>query len=152
MKLEIINKEKSFLVSKKFLKDTLQFFEKALIRKKILPEDLNKRLIIVFVSATSIRNLNKKFLKKNYVTDILSFSPLQENSFGELVLCTAKIKSQAKEHHLDVEEETAYLVLHGLLHLLGYQHEQGGGLAKKMYKIQDEIFYKWQSAFKKDAK
>ena len=151
MKLEIINNEKLSLVSRKFLKDSLQFFEKALIRKFFLPEDLNKRLTIVFVSATSIRNLNKKFLKKNYVTDILSFSPLQENSFGELVLCTEKIKSQAKEHHLDVEEETAYLVLHGLLHLLGYQHEQGGGLAKKMYKIQDEIFYKWQSAFKEKS-
>ena len=149
MKLEFINNEKSSLVSKKFLKDSLQFFEKALIRKKILPVDSNKKLTIVFVSAKSIQNLIKKLLKKNYVTDILSFSPLQENSLGELVLCTAKIKSQAKEHHLTVEEETAYLILHGLLHLLGYQHEQGGPSAKKMYKVQDEIFHKWQSFFKR---
>ena len=101
--------------------------------------------MIAFVSSADIQKLNKNFLKKNYVTDVLSFSPLEEDSFGELALCREKIKSQAKEHNLSIEEETAYLVLHGFLHLLGYHHEQGGESAEKMYKMQDKIFEEWQS-------
>ena len=101
--------------------------------------------MISFVSSKNIQNLNQNFLKKNYVTDILSFSPSEKDSFGELALCGEQIISQAKDHKLTVKEETAYLILHGFLHLLGYHHEQGGKLAKQMYEIQDEIFHKWQS-------
>lgn len=145
MKLEIIDNKHFPLISKKFLKDFLQFLEKALVEKKILSASSNKKLVIAFISPEKSQNLNKKFLKKDYATDVLSFSPSEENSFGELALCGEQILSQAKDHKLSVEEETAYLVLHGFLHLLGYYHEQGGKSAKQMYEIQDEIFNKWQS-------
>ena len=145
MKLEIIDNKNFPLISKKFLKDFLQFLEQTLIEKRILPSSSNKKLVISFVSSKNIQNLNKKFLKKNYVTDVLSFSPSEKETFGELALCGEQIISQAKDHKLTVEKETAYLILHGFLHLLGYHHEQGGKSAKKMYKIQDEIFNKWQS-------
>ena len=98
----------------------------------------------MFVSSLEIRKLNKKFLKKNKATDVLSFSPIDENSLGELVLCVEKIEQQAKDHKISFEEEMAYLLLHGLLHLLGYHHEKGGASARKMYQIQDEIFSQWQ--------
>lgn len=149
MKLEMIDNKKKSLVSKKFLKNFLQFLEKILVEKKILPAFSHKKLTIVFVSLKKIQNLNKKFLKNDSVTDVLSFSPSEENSFGELVLCGEKIKAQAKDHNLSVEEETAYLVLHGFLHLLGYHHEQDSESAKKMYKIQDNIFQKWQNTLHK---
>ncbi len=168
MKLEIIKSQRASLVSKKFLKDFLQFVEKTLVKKHILPSSSNKKLVIAFVSAKEIQKLNKQFLTKDYITDVLSFAPSQEDpfanfpqesvsqenftnnpvkedSFGELALCMEKIKSQAREHKLSVEEETAYLVLHGFLHLLGYHHEQGGEPAQKMYKIQNEIFNEWQN-------
>ena len=145
MKLEVLGNKKPFFLSKVFLKDFLQFLEKNLTERKILPSSSNKKLVIAFVSSEDIQKLNKNFLKKNYVTDVLSFSPLEEDSFGELALCREKIKSQAKEHNLSIEEETAYLVLHGFLHLLGYYHEQGGESAEKMYKMQDKIFEEWQS-------
>lgn len=144
MQLEIIDNKNFPLISKKFLKDFLQFLEQAFVEKKIIPASSNKKLVISFVSSKNIQNLNQNFLKKNYVTDILSFSPSEKDSFGELALCGEQIISQAKDHKLTVEEETAYLVLHGFLHLLGYHHEQGGKSAKKMYKIQDELFTKWQ--------
>ena len=145
IKLEIINNKKSLLVSKKFLRDFLCFVEKALVERQILPLSFNKKLVIAFVSPVRIQKLNKSFLKKDRVTDVLSFSPIEENSFGELALCEEKIRSQAKDHNLTLEEETAYLVLHGWLHLLGYQHDKRGHSAKIMYKIQDEIFSEWRS-------
>ena len=148
MKLEFIDNKKSSVVSKKFLEDFLQFMEQALIGRKILSAPSDKELTVAFVSAKDIQNLNKNFLKKDCVTDVLSFAPLQGNSFGELALCGEQIKSQAEEHHLSVEEETIYLILHGFLHLLGYHHEQGGESAKRMYKIQDEVFDEWQKVFK----
>ena len=143
MKLQVIKNQTKPLVSRKFLKSFLDFLEKALEEKQILPAT-NKRLVIVFVSPKEMQKLNKQFLKKDFVTDILSFSPLDKDFIGELALCGEKIRSQSKEHGLSLEEETAYLVLHGLLHLLGYHHEEGGTPAKKMYQIQDEVFEKWR--------
>ena len=148
MKIEIVNFTKTRLISKKDIKVSLDFFEKALIQKKILNSKKAKnKLTVVFVSSLEIKKLNKEFLKKDKVTDILSFSPMEENSLGELVLCVEKIKQQAKEHELSFKEETSYLLLHGLLHLLGYHHEKGGAPARKMYQIQDEVFNQWQEAF-----
>ena len=145
MRIEIVNYTKARLPSQKKIKGNIQFFKKVLMKKKILsPQSTNKELVIVFVSSTEIKKLNKQYLKKNRPTDILSFSPLEDDSLGELVLCVEKIKKQAKEHHLSYEEEMAYLLLHGLLHLLGYHHEAGGAEARKMYQIQDKVFSQWQ--------
>ena len=82
-----------------------------------------------------MQSLNQQFLKKNYVTDVLSFSSNQNNCFGELAICLSQIKLQAKAHGLAPEKELAYMVLHGVLHLLGYRHEGGGPLAKKCIKF-----------------
>lgn len=147
MKIEVVNHVKHQMISKKELKEIFVFFTKSLLQKKILSsQSANKKLVIVFVSSSEIKKLNKKFLKKDSSTDILSFSALEDEGLGELVLCIEKIKQQAKEHQLSFKEETAYLLLHGLLHLLGYHHEKGGASAKKMYQIQDKVFSNWQNA------
>lgn len=143
MKLEIIQHKKKLFVSKNFLKSFLCFVEKSLEEKYILPAD-DKKLVIAFLSSEKMRGLNKQFLKKDSLTDVLSFSSVEEDCFGELALCEEKIRSQSQDHGLSLEEETAYLVLHGFLHLLGYHHEQGGAPAKKMYQLQDGIFEKWR--------
>ena len=148
MRLEIVEGKNTPFVSKIFLESFLKFLERSLVERKILSFS-DKKLVIAFVSSSDMQEMNKKFLKKDYVTDVLSFFSSEPDSFGELALCGEKIKSQAEEHGLSLEEETAYLVLHGFLHLLGYQHEQGGESAQKMYQIQDEIFQNWQGTFKR---
>ena len=148
MKVEIMNFTKTRLFSQKEVKASLDFFEKVLIQKKILnSKSARNKLSVAVVSSSEIKKLNRKFLKKNKATDILSFSPLEEGSLGELVLCVEKIKQQAKEHGLSFKEEMSYLLLHGFLHLLGYHHEKGGAQARKMYQIQDEIFNQWLKEF-----
>lgn len=145
MKWELVDENKISLVSQKFLKEFLDFMEQALLDKKILSSLPTQKLSLVFLASADMKALNKKFLNKNAVTDVLSFSPVHEDSLGELVLCPEKIQLQAKDQGLTVEDETAYLILHGFLHLLGYEHEKGGEEAKEMYKVQDEVFHKWQS-------
>lgn len=148
MKIEIIQKVKVKGISRKLIKDSLFFFKKQLIAKQILKKPfLNQKLLVVFISSSEMKELNQYYLDKNNPTDVLSFPAVEDNSFGELVLCVQKIKSQAKEHALSFQEEMAYLILHGFLHLLGYHHEEGGEKAKKMYQIQDSIFQSWQEQF-----
>ena len=127
----------------------VQFIERALVKKQVLPAALKKNLVIRFLSSRRIRELNKKFLGKDKATDILSFSPLEKGGLGELALCSEQIRVRAGKHGLTVEEETVYVILHGILHLLGYRHEEGGAPARKMYKIQDDVFALWLSSRRK---
>ena len=143
MLVELIDKESSPL-SLDFLSQSVDFIEDQLCQKKILESKIEKVLNIVFVTPLSMKDLNRTYLKKDYVTDVLSFAPTQENCLGELALCEQKITEQAKENNLAFEAEAFYLILHGILHLLGFHHEENEQEAQKMYQIQDSIFAEWE--------
>lgn len=70
-----------------------------------------------------MKRLNKLYRGKNYATDILSFAP-KEGTLGELVLCLPTIRSQARRNGLGTKEELGYMLVHGVLPLLGYDHEK----------------------------
>ncbi|MCJ8277720.1 MAG: rRNA maturation RNase YbeY [Bdellovibrionales bacterium] len=97
-------------------------------------------LTLAFVEKSHIKKLNKQFRGKNKPTDILSFDGFEPGELGELVLCGDIVDLQAKEHKLGKNEELGYLLIHGVLHLLGYEHEKGGAEEKKMFALQDQIF------------
>lgn len=99
-----------------------------------------EELTLVFVTKPKIKSLNKTFRKKDYATDILSFESIEPNNLGELVMSLDVLKKQAREHELTVEEEVCYMVVHGILHLLGYDHEKDDKQARQMYRLQDKIF------------
>jgi len=143
MKVELVDIKNSPL-SLEFLSKSVDFFKKGLIQKKIIPSSFNQKVIITFLSSMAMKDLNNTFLKRNHTTDVLSFAPMEEGYLGEIALCADQIKIQCKEHHLTFEEETVYLILHALLHLLGFHHEQGGETARQMFKIQDSLFEEWQ--------
>lgn len=105
--------------------------------------ELDKSLTVVFVDKKEIKRLNTAFRKKESVTDILSFAPLEENSLGELVVCLSVVFSKK----IDGFSETQwlyYLLIHGILHLLGFEHEheKEEDSSNLMYQIQDEAFEK----------
>ena len=92
---------------------------------------------VSFVSEEEIRELNNKHRNVDRVTDVLSFPMLeikpgddikdfreeQEEIFlGDIVICTKRAKEQAKEYGHSYNRELCFLALHGLLHLLGYDH------------------------------
>lgn len=133
MIVEISNTTKVKIPNKKILA-WMKFFETK------IPKLKSKALTIVFVSPQKIQRLNKTYRKKNRPTDILSFEGTYPEHFGDLVLCPQVIKKQAKEHALTFNLELAYMILHGILHLLGYEHEGSAKKAKAMFKLQDKIF------------
>jgi probable rRNA maturation factor len=131
--------QSSSRVPRAFLCGWVQEVLKELKKRKIIKNE-PAELTLVFLEADQMRALNKKYRKKNYPTDILSFVGDKIESFGELVLCPQVIRQQATEHDFTQRAEYAYMVLHGILHLLGYDHEKSPREAKKMFSLQDQIF------------
>lgn len=99
-----------------------------------------KSLTVVFLSKKSIQELNFKFRNKNKPTDILSFAPTEKESLGELALYSDP--KRAARLQLTVKEEAFYLLLHGVLHLLGFSHKKEPE-ASQMYAVHDHIFQQW---------
>jgi probable rRNA maturation factor len=141
MHIEIINQTQS-KVPKKFITNWTKQIYKNLKKQKVLKTE--KDLVVVFVSTAKMKKLNFQFRGKNKPTDILSFEPIEESTLGELVLCLPVLKKQSKEHELSLNHEIGYMLIHGVLHLLGYDHETSKKDAKAMFKIQDALFDKLQ--------
>ena len=95
--------------------------------------DKFRSLIVVFSNKSDMAYLNKKFRKVDGPTDVLSFEGVEAGSLGEIVLCVDVIKEP-------FIKEVVFLMLHGILHLLGYEHECGGEKEKIMFDIQKKAF------------
>jgi len=81
---------------------------------------------IAFVSDKKIRELNWQFRGIDKATDVLSF-PSDGPDLGDIAVSVDTAAAQAKENGLKLDEEIAQLILHGLLHLSGYDHETDNG-------------------------
>ena len=101
-----------------------------------------KEVSVLFVDGKEIAKLNRQFRGKNKPTDILSFDAVEFGSLGELVIALDVIRAQAKEHGLSLQDELGYMLLHGVLHLLGYDHEGSKSGARQMFALQDRLFEK----------
>ena len=84
---------------------------------------------IAFVSDTRIRQLNRQFRGVDKATDVLSFPADEpdELNLGDIAVSVDTAAAQAKENGLEFENEIQQLILHGLLHLSGYDHETDNG-------------------------
>ncbi|MEA3398329.1 MAG: rRNA maturation RNase YbeY [Patescibacteria group bacterium] len=89
---------------------------------------------IAFVGDTVIKRLNKIYRGKNKITDILSFVDDEAGQLGEIIIDYAQIKRQARKFSKSVKAELVFLLIHGLLHLLGYD-DRTDKEAKKMEKL-----------------
>jgi probable rRNA maturation factor len=100
-------------------------------------------LSIVLASDPQIKRLNKLYRNKDKPTDVLSF-PIGEKVngwliLGDIVISVDTAKRQAKELGYSLEEELKRLLVHGLVHLLGYDHELGGEEEKKFFELEDFV-------------
>jgi probable rRNA maturation factor len=82
---------------------------------------------IAFVSDKKIRELNRQFRGIDKATDVLSFPSDGPDELGDIAVSVDTAAAQAKENGLKFDEEIAQLILHGLLHLSGYDHETDNG-------------------------
>lgn len=123
MNLEIDNRCEDFSLTQ----EEIEMFEK-LCYEVLTQEELGDyfEISLSFVGNKEIRQLNKDFRGIDKVTDVLSF-PFQEENFypgllGDIVISVDKAKEQAKEYGHSEEREILYLLVHSMLHLLGYDH------------------------------
>ena len=129
-----INNLTNFTVDKKFFLG---------VAKKVLKGE-NKGTLnvsIAFVVPGEIHKLNKTYRKKDKPTDVLSFEKVSDfkDECAEVIICPAVVRENAKESKLSLKKELAKILIHGLLHTLGYDHELGEKEAGEME--EKEKFY-----------
>ncbi len=126
----------------KYITVWMDYVEKELLRRRVVKAKAmkGKNLSLVFLNTQEAKRLHKKYRRKNKATDVLSFSSIFEENLGELIFCSQVIQRQARKNRHSYRDELAYLTLHGLLHLLGFEHEKGGLEAERMYALQDDIY------------
>jgi probable rRNA maturation factor len=108
--------------------------------RRVLKSEM--KITVVLVDLKEGRRLNSQYRKKSVATDILSFSSTVDGQLGELVFCVPIVKKKAKEHKISLQDEFLYLFIHGMLHLLAYDHETDDKAAQEMYRIQDTVYDK----------
>lgn len=141
--LNVINKTKYsdfkdyYLLLDKYYKKTL----------KVLKLDDNYVLSLIIVGPRSIRKINKEYRNIDAATDVISFALLDSGDdmefdgkieLGDIFINRDRVLSQAKEYSHSKKREFVFLFIHGLLHLLGYDHMNKKD-EKKMFALQKKI-------------
>ncbi|MBI4709236.1 MAG: rRNA maturation RNase YbeY [Candidatus Portnoybacteria bacterium] len=101
---------------------------------KIVGSENLKEISLVFVDEKKIQEINKKYRRKNKPTDVLSFEGL-----NEVFICPQVVAKQARELGVSFESELMRVLVHGILHLIGHDHEKSAKEAEKMRKIEEKI-------------
>ncbi|MEO6588912.1 MAG: rRNA maturation RNase YbeY [Pyrinomonadaceae bacterium] len=137
---EIINKQRKIKIKRLIF---LEFAENAISK---IEEAENKSVTIALVSDRKMRQLNKVFRGKNSTTDVLSFPfepdefEPEEKSLGDIAISLEQAQKQSAENKLDLETEIKQLILHGILHLCGYDHETDNGeMNARELKLRDKL-------------
>ncbi len=106
-------------------------------------------LYIVFVNDETILNLNKKYLKHDYTTDVISLNYCNKNDIidGEIFISIDTAKFNAKKYRTLLHVEIVRYIIHGILHLIGYD-DTTSDKKKKMKALENKLVAKY-SSFKK---
>jgi probable rRNA maturation factor len=125
--IEIINRQRRHKINSKAWRDFTQ-------RTLQIVGSANRSVTVVFVGNAAIKKLNQDFRGQNYSTDVLSFPTAAEtfesedrSKLGEVVICLERAQTQSRENGLTFTNEVQQLILHGVLHLCGYDHETDDG-------------------------
>ena len=103
---------------------------------------------VAVVGNSHMKSLNHQYRNKPTTTDVLSFpgshlkSSLNSVELGDVVICLPKAREQAIDYGEPLSRELERLAVHGVLHLLGFDHEKNKSEEKKMFSLQDRILRK----------
>jgi probable rRNA maturation factor len=125
--IEVVNRQRKLPID---CRQWQAFVEKAW---PVIPASA-QGVTIAFVSDRAMHNLNRLWRHKQGTTDVLSF-PVEQDEFekvegsslGDVVISIEQAARQAKANGLTLDQEIAQLILHGLIHLCGYDHETDNG-------------------------
>jgi probable rRNA maturation factor len=123
MKIQIENKQTKIKIQRRKIRSTV-------LKLLKIMDSANKEISISFVDDNTIKQLNNHYLQRDHSTNVLSFS-LQEGEYGninphilgDIVISTETAQRDAIRGDLSLSEEIDFLIIHGLLHLLGFNHE-----------------------------
>lgn len=125
---------------------SVEHFELLVHRVLQEAEVFDQELSILFTDNQEMQELNSHFRSKDSPTDVLAFSGVEgeempdiEPILGDVVISLPYAKKQAAELGVSIQEELMRLLIHGVLHLLGYDHEIDEQEAEKMFKEQERI-------------
>jgi len=103
---------------------------------------------LALVGEAAMKKMNRVYRRKNAVTDVLSFAeqdvqggkikPAVAGYWGEIIICYSQAVKQAKKNQRTVKQELAWLLVHGVLHLLGYDHQDPVG-DRQMRALEEKI-------------
>jgi len=150
LKVSITNSQKDF---------TIPTGIRLLIRKcchAVLQEEkleVDCEVSVKFVTNNQIQELNRDFREKDMPTDVLSFPSGDGNTFdknmetgaemlGDIAISVTKVYEQAERFGHSIQREFAYLTVHSMLHLLGYDHEPGGIEMVRMREKEESVLAK----------
>jgi probable rRNA maturation factor len=140
MKIQIENNQNKIKIDKRIIRGTVNKLLKGL-------DCGEKELSLTFVDDESIQQLNRQFLDRDRSTNVLSFS-LQEGQYGninpdvlgDIIISVDTAMRDSRKENLTLDEEIDFLIIHGLLHLLGYNHEHTSKEeSRKMRKKEKEL-------------
>jgi rRNA maturation RNase YbeY len=109
-----------------------------------LTEQQDAELSLALIGNSEMQELNARYRHKDYPTDVLSFPsaknlPAEARLLGDVIISVDKAAEQAKERRRTLDQEMATLLIHGIVHLLGYDHERSAKDARIMTRIEKKI-------------
>ena len=129
-----------------FFDDINEYYRKTL---DVLDVKDEMELSLIIVGKTKIRNINRDYRNIDRVTDVISFANIDSDDYdylaedgevnlGDIFINVDRVKSQAKKYGHSIKREFMFLFVHGMLHLLGYDHMEKED-EKIMFSLQDRI-------------
>ena len=115
MKFEIVGK--TYRINKTDLEKVAQ------ASFSVLGKEKDDYIELIFVSREGIRKLNREYRKVDKTTDVLSFGLDSQPLMGQLFICYTKAREQAAQSNIKLEEEVTRLLIHGFVHLYGFDHQ-----------------------------
>jgi len=108
----------------------------------------DKEVSLLFVDDEGIREINRRFLNRDHPTNVISFSmwegefgDINPHILGDIVISVETALRDARQAAIEFDDELDFLMIHGLLHLLGYNHEDTGeDEAMRMENREKELF------------
>jgi probable rRNA maturation factor len=141
MKLQIENSQNKIKIDKRMIRGTVSKILKIL-------SCADKEISLSFVDDEKIKQLNKQYLGKDNATNVLSFSLLEgeygninPQILGDIIISVETAQRDALYGKLTINQEIDFLIIHGILHLLGYNHENTTEKeTKKMRQKEKDLF------------
>lgn len=100
--------------------------------------DEEKTLNVILINDEKMKDFNTRFASKEATTDVLSFPSGLETELGDIFISIDKARAQAEEYGHSLDREIGFLIVHGILHCVGYTHETEDDL-EVMIKLQETI-------------